>query len=370
MALDHGAHRPIDEQQPALTRFLELQDRRTRHRTLPRADVAAPVRAARRAAGLAAARDEHGERISLRARADLHAHILESGPEEPVFQRLVAEPQPPVPESLAHPVLTVRAQFQHQHGAAGLEHAHRIGQGRFGLGHVVQRLRQQHDVHRRVVERQGLDAALLPHDVGDAALAGQLPGAPEHVARAVDGDDLLGPARGLERQVALAAPGVDHDQRRQQVSERPTPGGPAAARDELAGAAAVRQEVLLAQPQHLEQPRIVGSQFRVVVGLGQRCLERLPHRQRLPGAVRPQRVVGKPSLAPFLDQPALAEQAEMARDTGLGDAQDGRQLLDVQLLLAEQANQSQADIVSEQAAEGGQVLHIRKSTCIDVMLAR
>ncbi len=78
----------------------------------------------------------------------------------------------------------------------------------------------------------------------------------------IDGDDARRPARGFDGQVAFAAAQVGDLHRRQQQAERARPGGPAAARHQLPRVARVRAgvrvEVLLPQPQHFLQPRLVG----------------------------------------------------------------------------------------------------------------
>ena len=112
---------------------------------------------------------------------------------------------------------------------------------RAGSGGMVQRLRQQRDIHRRVVERQLFELAALPRDV--RRRAGAPPSAlarAEHVRRAIDGGDVPRPVRRLDREIALAAADVGDVERRQQMPERARPRRPAAARARAAGRRACR----------------------------------------------------------------------------------------------------------------------------------
>ena len=121
-------------------------------------------------------------------------------------QFAVGEARPAIAEPLAHPVLIVLAQIEHQHAAAGDQDPERPRRppapGRLG---VMQRLRQQRDVHRRVADRQPARSRRGASDVGDAAPARQLARAFEHRLRPIDRDDARRPAAGLDGQVAVAA---------------------------------------------------------------------------------------------------------------------------------------------------------------------
>ena len=119
VALDHGAHRAIDEQQPALTRFLQLQGGRTRHRTPPRADVRRPsaLRAAPPALRPLATSTVNGSPFK---RAPTSTRTSSSPARKSQSSSDSSrKPEPAVAEPLAHPVLAVRPQFEHQHRPPG-----------------------------------------------------------------------------------------------------------------------------------------------------------------------------------------------------------------------------------------------------------
>ena len=100
--------------------------------------------------------------------------------------------------------------------------------------------------------------------------------------------------------------------RRQQHAEGTGPGRPAASRHELTRVAcvgaAVRVEVLLPQPQHLLQPRLVGAHGRVDRPLLELVLERRPERPPAIAVLRErgrQAVVGEPGLLVLGDQAGI-----------------------------------------------------------------
>src|SRR5262245_16472113 len=81
------------------------------------------------------------------------------------------------------------------------------------------------------------------------------------------------------------------------------------------------------------------------------------------------RVVGKSGLANLADKPAILQETEVTRHTGLGNPEDAGQLGDVQPLLTQQPEQAQPDLVAEQPVEGGGLSHIYKSTLMYVAMA-
>ena len=121
-------------------------------------------------------------------------------------------------------------------------------------------------------------------------------------------------------------------QRRQQVAERAGPCRPAPARHQLtAVGVAVRREALLAQPQHLLQPRAVGARHRVVGRGGELRVEQRP--QRLLSVARLRRrhaEIREAAFAPFLNQPVIPQQPQVPRHARLGDAENAGELGDVQ----------------------------------------
>ena len=80
------------------------------------------------------------------------------------------------PSLVADPLFAMLAQIEHQHAAARHGDARRFGDRARRVRGVVQRLRQQRDVDRRVLDRQLLELAALPHDVRRRGGGGPAPG--------------------------------------------------------------------------------------------------------------------------------------------------------------------------------------------------
>ena len=85
---------------------------------------------------------------------------------------------------------------------------------------MMQRLREQRHVDRRILERQLLHVAALPGDVLHAAPLGECLRALQHVGRAIDADDPLRPLRRLDRQVSFPTGDIGDIYRRQQQAQR------------------------------------------------------------------------------------------------------------------------------------------------------
>src|SRR6185503_6287665 len=66
------------------------------------------------------------------------------------------------------------------------------------------------------------------------------------------------------------------------------------------------------------------------------------------------------------EQPRVLQQPEVSRDVGLCDAENPRQLRDVEAVLREHAEEAKPRRIREQAEEGRSLLHIYKSTYIDM----
>ncbi len=130
----------------------------------------------------------------------------------------------------------------------------------------------------------------------------------------------------------------------------------------------MRLEVLLPQPPHLRQPGIVGAPGLGPRGLGELGLQERGERTGpvvAGGKRRGRPEVGEAALALLDDQAGVLEQAEVAGHAGLGDAEDPRQLADVQPLGREQPQNPQPGVVAEQPEQAGGLCHIYKSTLID-----
>ena len=268
------------------------------------------------------------------------------------------------------------AQVEHQHASARHDDPRRLGQRAGRIGRMVQRLREERHVHARVAQRQLLELALLPDHVADAPASGERARALQDERRAIHRDDPGRPAARLDRQIPLAAPDVGHAQRRQKVAERARPGRPAPPRDELTLVGVrpgMRFEVLLAQPPHLGQPRIVraaglGRRGGGELGLeerGQRSRPVLPREKRRRGPE-----VGEAAFALLDDQPGILQQAEVPGHAGLGDPEDARQLAHVEPFGRQQAQNPQPGVVAEQLEQAGRLKHIYKSTSIDATWQR
>ena len=143
------------------------------------------------------------------------------------------------------------------------------------------------------------------------------------------------------------------------MTERPRPGGPAPARHELTLVgvrAGVRVEVLLAQPPHLGQPRIVRAAGLGPRGLGELGLEERGQRSRAVLARQERRrrpEVGVAAFALLDDQPGILQQAQVPGHAGLRDPEDARQLADVEAFGRQQAQNPQPGVVAEQPEQAG-----------------
>jgi len=256
----------------------------------------------------------------------------------------------------------VRTQIENQQPAAGFENACGLGQGRRRLTRVVQGLRQQRHIHHAIVQWQRFQLALLPGDVRQPLTRGERFGAVEHAGGAVHGHHAPRPARGFDRQITLAAAEVGDVKRRKQQTERARPGRPAAARHQLPSITRIGAhmlEILAAQPQHFLQARFVGLHRRRPGSLGELPLEHGPQGTLavIPNAGR-QPVEAVRTVPLFDHQPGLFQQAQVPRDPGLRQAENAGQLLDVEAVLLEDAQQPKPGLIAEQAIEGGRVFHI------------
>src|SRR6185436_466046 len=81
-------------------------------------------------------------------------------------------------------------------------------------------------------------------------------------------------------------------------------------------------------------------------------------------------VVGPAAVAFLLDEAAFLEEPQVARDAGLGDAEDGGQLAHVEPLLLEEPQDAQPGFVAEQAEEGGRFLHVRLDSLFFILYSR
>ena len=111
-------------------------------------------------------------------------------------------------------------------------------------------------------------------------------------------------------------------------------------------------EVFFPQPQDFLQTRFVGAHARFVP----RPLELLPEHRRERGVARRvergrETVVAETTVALFGDQARVFEQAQVARDARLREAQDAGQLRDVQPVAGEDAQEAQPRLVAEQPVE-------------------
>ena len=197
----------------------------------------------------------------------------------------------------------------------------------------------------------------------------------EHDVRAIDRDHARRPARRFDRQVAFAAPEVgDLDAAaaagRARATRPPSSGrARAAARRACRGRRARRSSPSAAAALPAAAPRRRGPPGRprtartarssIVASAASPLVER-----------RRQAVVAEAAVALLADQPGVLQQAEMPRDARLRQAEDAGQLGDVQALAREHPQQAQPRLVAEQPVERRRLLHIYKSTCIDVRMQR
>src|SRR3954465_11133431 len=75
---------------------------------------------------LHAARDQHGKRVARTTRADGNLHAGEPGVFHHRAQLAFFEAEPPVSKALAHPLLVVAPELQHEHAARRADDAERL----------------------------------------------------------------------------------------------------------------------------------------------------------------------------------------------------------------------------------------------------
>ena len=147
------------------------------------------------------------------------------------------------------------------------------------------------------------------------------------------------------------------------MAEGAGPGGPAAAGHELAGVGAVGVEVLAALAQHLlraaRRRRGRRRTRPASANCACRCAQRPARRPSDGGGV--EAVVGEAAGGLLGDQAGVLEQAEVARDAGLGEAEHGGELGDVEALPGQHPQQAEPDVFAEQPVERGGLIHIYKS---------
>ena len=121
-------------------------------------------------------------------------------------------------------------------------------------------------------------------------------------------------------------------------------------------------EVLAAVPQHLLEPRVVGPGGGGGAGLVELRLQVGPEpRQAAADGGGVEAVVGEAARGLLGDQARVLEEAEVARDAGLRQAEHGGELGDVQALAGEHPEEPEPDGLPEQAVERGGLIHIYKS---------
>ena len=100
-------------------------------------------------------------------------------------------------------------------------------------------------------------------------------------------------------------------------------------------------EILLAQPQHLLQPRLVGLHGGIVTGGSELFLEGRPERTMAVVAQRRgQAEICVAGVLLLADQTGVFQHPEVPRDAGLRQTDDGRELGDVQPFAIEHAKQA------------------------------
>jgi hypothetical protein len=133
----------------------------------------------------------------------------------------------------------------------------------------------------------------------------------------------------------------------------------------------MRFEVLLAEAPHFFEAGGVRPARVRTRHPGELRLQKDPQRTE---PVRPDRwidaVVRVASLALLAHEPALLQEPQVAGDTRLRDAQDPGQLGHIEPFERQQPQEPQPRLVAEQPVQGRRVIHIYKSTLVDVWLTR
>ena len=121
----------------------------------------------------------------------------------------------------------------------------------------------------------------------------------------------------------------------------------------------MRIEVFAAQAKHLLQARLVGTDGGHRIVLGKLRFEDRPQRAvAVLAHARCQAVIAEGPASLFGHQTGIFQQAEVARDTGLRQAENPSQLGHVEAILSQHTQETEPRLIAEQPEEGGRLLHI------------
>ena len=282
----------------------------------------------------------------------LHGDALETGALEQAGQLALGEALLAVLELLAHPLLVVGQEVDHEQAPSRREDAHGLGQGVARLFGVVQGLAHEH--HVVLIARQGqvVDVALDRLDVVEAGGRGTLLELGQHGGREVDrGHALgrLGQHQGhlavADAQVRVARAGQELDQGAAQAL--PGAAGQLGLAEALGHAVEVGARLALAALEQRLEPRQIGHELRRLGAAGEHVL----HQRR----VALEAVVAAPTRAAIDHQADLLEQVQVGRDAALAHVEDLHQVRAVELLAGQEVQDPQAGFVPQGLQQAGRV---------------
>ena len=280
-------------------------------------------------------------RLLLLTRHDADVDLREAGRLEPLVQLALGEPQPAVAEQFARLVELVRDEVENHQLAAGLDDAKRALDGLRRFLGVMQRLAEDREVHRRVVDRRMLQVALPELEVGQAVSPRLGLAEPDDLRRVIHRDDAFAFAREQLAQQPLAGAEVRNDNLRHEPKQQLAKRLPRAARPvhavEPAGDSVEINEVLIFAPlEDALQVHEVGRVLRDFPCPGGRQLHQLA---AVRAVVAGDAVVGVFAVATRLNEAGLLHLAKVHRYAGLAHVRDLGQLPHRQLALVEQRQQ-------------------------------
>ena len=363
VTLDHRPHRAVEDEDPLRRAGVECASRLVSGIEQSHRDPASSCSSCVLSwfvliVRLCSRRNQHGERIPGLAGPDADLHIAQTGRGHHALQILVFEPQRPIAELRADPVFLVLAQIEDQDAPAGHRDPRRLGDGARRARRMVKRLRQQRHIHRRVLDRQLLELAALPDDVGHAAAPRQRAGALQHDIGPVHGDDPRRPSRGLDGQIAFATAEIRHSRAAAAAGRARATTPPSSGLERAAGRhACPRCRGCRSSPCAAAAPPAAALRRRAP-------RNRPPPARTAPSSIvhkrlvrrivqgRRQTVIGEPGVLLLRHEGGLLQEPEVAGHSGLRQAENPRQLGDVETLASQHAQQPQPRLVAEAAGTG------------------
>ena len=243
----------------------------------------------------------------------------------------------------------VLVEIEDEHLAAGAENAVGFVHGGLRMLGVVERLREDGEVHRAIGQRHLLDVAELVGEIGETVFLGELGADLDHLDGVVDAPDLAGAAGEELRDQAFAGAEVGDVDGGGEAQREVADGLPGAAGAVVfAEPAGDEVEILfLCAAAFLENTIEIGTLFADDGKLGHGFGGGLDQREGAGGKRRAERIERFFAVAAVVDEVDLTQQRELGGDARLAHAEDFLQLGDGQFFAQDEREQAQARGVGE-----------------------